>query len=201
MQGNYCSQPWILWMKQLATSLCWLMFNSCFSGSHVLFSKEFPIHSRHSQGSLRWMCSAKPTHSEFSPPSRQFLQLQLVQGCCLDNSGSSWWLRITKFCTVPIHGQVPCATHTCWKKNLEVHFFFLTLTRGYCFHWFSDRVGGRTGVERETSTWERHINTGRLPPYTPPISARIAPPNEVYALDWKWNPRPFALRAGALTPE
>lgn len=152
MQGNYCSQPWILWMKQLATSLCWLMFNSCFSGSHVLFSKEFPIHSRHSQGSLRWMCSAKPTHSEFSPPSRQFLQLQLVQGCCLDNSGSSWWLRITKFCTVPIHGQVPCATHTCWKKNLEVHFFFFNPHQRILFPLIFRQSG------REDGSRERNID-------------------------------------------
>ena len=106
------------WMKQLTTSPCWYIFNPCFSGSHVLFSKELPGHKSHSQGSLQQASSANPTDLRLRPQRRRFLQQ-----CSLHNAGNSWWFRKTEFCTLPDPWALPFAPQTlaCRKKSLEVN--------------------------------------------------------------------------------
>lgn len=98
---NYCLLPWSLLNETVS---CFVnadkLLNPCFSGSHVLSSKDFPIHKDRAKDMWR-MCSASTTYSELQPQSRHFLQLQLTQRCPLGNSGKSWWCKTTKSCTRP----------------------------------------------------------------------------------------------------
>lgn len=73
MPRNWCLLPWAPPNETSAASLCRGIFNSCFSGSRVLFSKEFPIHKRKSEEGMWWMYSVHPTYSELRPPSRHSL--------------------------------------------------------------------------------------------------------------------------------
>lgn len=104
------------WMKQLTASPGWWISNPCFSGSHVLFSKELPGHKRHSQGSLWWAGSASPTDSRLRPQRRRFLQQ-----CSSHNSGNSWCFRTTKFRALPNLWAPPFAPQilACRKEGLE----------------------------------------------------------------------------------